>query len=96
VRVARATHRPARTRSGAKFTFCSITSRGRNASKTAYRHDSVVAGADFIHALDELWREWDAAGKDMAFTGDKFCTDPQQHASIKIADRAANVLQLHS
>ena len=43
----------------------------------AYRHDSVVAGADFIHALDELWREWDAAGRDMAHTVGKFHTDPQ-------------------
>ena len=46
----------------------------------AYRHDSVGARADFIHASDELWREWDAAGRDMAFTVGKFFTDPQQHA----------------
>jgi acetylornithine deacetylase/succinyl-diaminopimelate desuccinylase-like protein len=62
----------------------------------AYRHDSVVAGADFIHALDDLWREWDAAGRDMAFTVGKFYTDPQQHALTKIAGEASFSLDVRS
>jgi N-carbamoyl-L-amino-acid hydrolase len=62
----------------------------------AYRHDSVVAGADFIHALDELWREWDAAGRDMAYTVGKFYTDPQQHALTKISGEASFSLDVRS
>ena len=62
----------------------------------AYRHDSVVAGADFIHALDELWREWDAAGRDMAHTVGKFYTDPQQHALTKISGEASFSLDVRS
>ena len=62
----------------------------------AYRHDSVMAGADFIHALDALWREWDAAGRDMAFTVGKFFTDPQQHALTKIAGEVSFSLDVRS
>ena len=62
----------------------------------AYRHDSVMAGADFIHALDALWREWDAAGRDMAFTVGKFFTDPQQHALTKIAGEVSLSLDVRS
>jgi N-carbamoyl-L-amino-acid hydrolase len=62
----------------------------------AYRHDSVVAGADFIHALEELWREWDAAGRDMAYTVGKFYTDPQQHALTKISGEASFSLDVRS
>ncbi len=62
----------------------------------SYRHDSVVAGADLIHALDALWREWNAAGKDMAFTVGKFFTDPRQHALTKICGEVSFSLDLRS
>jgi N-carbamoyl-L-amino-acid hydrolase len=60
------------------------------------RRDSVVAGADFIHALDALWREWDASGKDMAFTVGKFFTNPQQHALTKISGEVSFSLDVRS
>jgi beta-ureidopropionase / N-carbamoyl-L-amino-acid hydrolase len=62
----------------------------------AYRRDSAVAAADFIAALDALWREWDAAGKDMAFTVGKLFTDPQQHALTKIPGEVSFSLDLRS
>jgi beta-ureidopropionase / N-carbamoyl-L-amino-acid hydrolase len=61
-----------------------------------YRHDSVLAGADFIHALDGLWQEWNAEGKDMAFTIGKFFTDPQQHALTKISGEVSFSLDVRS
>jgi len=62
----------------------------------AWRHDSVVAGADLVHALDALWREWDAAGRDMAFTIGKFFTDPQRHALTKISGEVSFSLDARS
>ncbi len=62
----------------------------------SYRRDSVVAGADFIHALDALWREWNSEGKDMAFTVGKFFTDPQRHALTKIPGEVSFSLDARS
>jgi len=50
-----------------------------------YRHDAVVAAADFIHALDQLWSDTEAKGGDMAFTMGKLFTDADQHAMTKIS-----------
>ena len=50
-----------------------------------YRHDCVVAVADFVHALDRLWAETEAGGGDMAFTVGKLFTDAEQHAMTKIS-----------
>lgn len=61
----------------------------------ACRHDSVVAGADFIHALDELWREWDAAGRDMAHTVGNF-TPTHSIALTKISGEASFSLDVRS
>ena len=62
----------------------------------SYRRDSVLAGADFVHALDAVWREWEAQGKDMAFTVGRFFTDPQQHALTKIPGEVSFSLDLRS
>jgi N-carbamoyl-L-amino-acid hydrolase len=50
-----------------------------------YRRDAVVAAADFIHALDQLWSGVEAKGGDMAFTMGKLFTDADQHAMTKIS-----------
>ena len=50
-----------------------------------YRRDAVVAAADFIHALDQLWSQVEARGGDMAFTMGKLFTDAGQHAMTKIS-----------
>jgi hypothetical protein len=44
----------------------------------------------------ELWREWDATGRDMAYTVGKFYTDPQQHALTKISGEASFSLEVRS
>ena len=62
----------------------------------SYRHDSVVAGSDFIHALDQLWQEWDSSQRDMAFTVGKFCTSTDQHALTKISGEVSFSLDLRS
>jgi N-carbamoyl-L-amino-acid hydrolase len=44
-----------------------------------FRRDAGLAGADFHHALDALWREYDSRGIPMACTIGRFHTDPAQH-----------------
>ncbi len=61
-----------------------------------YRRDCVVAGADFVHALDVLWQDWEQRGKDMAFTVGKFFTDAAQHALTKIPGEATLSLDVRS
>jgi N-carbamoyl-L-amino-acid hydrolase len=62
----------------------------------AYRRDSVVAACEFVHALDQLWAEWERDHKDMAFTVGKLYTDPARHAHTKIAGEVTFSLDLRS
>lgn len=51
----------------------------------AYRHDAVVAAADFVTQLNAKWIELESQGHDLTVTVGKFFTDPHQHAFSKIA-----------
>jgi len=44
-----------------------------------FRRDAGLAGADFHHALDALWRDFDSRGIPMACTIGRFHTDAAQH-----------------
>jgi N-carbamoyl-L-amino-acid hydrolase len=44
-----------------------------------FRHDAVMAGAEFAMALDALWAEYEARGVPMACTFGRFHTDPALH-----------------
>jgi N-carbamoyl-L-amino-acid hydrolase len=50
----------------------------------SWRHDAVVAASEFACALDDLWADWEKAGKPMAFTIGQFATDPALHALTKV------------
>ena len=51
----------------------------------SHRRDAVIATAEFVGALDAIWNECEAEGKDFAFTIGKFFTDAERHAMTKIA-----------
>jgi N-carbamoyl-L-amino-acid hydrolase len=51
----------------------------------SHRRDAVIAAAELVGALDAIWDECDANGRDFAFTVGKFFTDSQRHAMTKIA-----------
>jgi N-carbamoyl-L-amino-acid hydrolase len=51
----------------------------------AYRHDAVIAAADFVMRLDGKWRQLEEQGRDLTVTIGQFFTDPEQHAFSKIA-----------
>jgi beta-ureidopropionase / N-carbamoyl-L-amino-acid hydrolase len=50
-----------------------------------YRHDAVVAAADFVTELNAKWIELESQGHDLTVTVGKFFTDAAQHAFSKIA-----------
>ena len=61
-----------------------------------YRHDAVIAAADFVMQLDAKWIELDNQGHDLTVTIGKFFTDPEQHAFSKIAGEAGLCIDVRS
>ena len=62
----------------------------------AYRHDAVVAAAEFVTRLDREWARLEGEGHDLTVTIGKFFTDPQQHAFSKIAGEVGICIDVRS
>jgi N-carbamoyl-L-amino-acid hydrolase len=62
----------------------------------AYRHDAVVAAADFVSQLDREWVRLENEGHDLTVTIGKLFTDPQQHAFSKIAGEVGICIDVRS
>ena len=62
----------------------------------ARRHDAVVATAELISALDEIWTEFETLDRDFAFTVGKLFTDEQHHQMSKISGEVAFSLDMRS
>ena len=60
------------------------------------RRDAVIAASEFVLALDALWTELEAAGKDFAYTVGKFSTDPARHAMTVVNGEVQFSLDLRS
>jgi N-carbamoyl-L-amino-acid hydrolase len=70
------------------FRYPHLTIRGEYAHvglPRRFRCDAVLAASEFAVALDELWKERDAAGRPMAFTIGRFHTNADEHALTKVA-----------
>jgi beta-ureidopropionase / N-carbamoyl-L-amino-acid hydrolase len=61
-----------------------------------YRHDAVVAAAEFVLALDTEWQRLEREGHDLTVTTGKFFTDPAQHAFSKVAGEVGLCLDVRS
>lgn len=48
------------------------------------RRDVVMAGAEFVQRLEQLWAELEAEGRDLVCTLGQFYTDPQVHTMTKV------------
>ncbi|MBS0520355.1 MAG: hydantoinase/carbamoylase family amidase [Proteobacteria bacterium] len=48
------------------------------------RRDAVLAGVEFVYRLEELWSEYELAGKDLVATVGRFHTDVDVHTMTKI------------
>ncbi len=62
----------------------------------SYRHDAVVAAAEFVVALDGEWQRLEREGHDLTVTFGKLFTDPAQHAFSKVAGEAGLCLDVRS
>jgi N-carbamoyl-L-amino-acid hydrolase len=62
----------------------------------AYRHDAVVAAADFVTQLDSKWQRLEEEGHDLTVTIGKLFTDPAQHAFSKIAGEVGICIDVRS
>jgi N-carbamoyl-L-amino-acid hydrolase len=62
----------------------------------AYRHDAVVAAADFVTQLDSKWQRFEEEGHDLTVTIGKLFTDPAQHAFSKIAGEIGICIDVRS
>ena len=62
----------------------------------AYRHDAVVAAADFVTRLNHEWERLEREGHDLTVTIGKLFTDPEQHAFSKIAGEVGVCIDVRS
>ena len=62
----------------------------------SHRRDSVIATAELVSYLDQVWEECEKEGKDFAFTVGKFFTDPEWHAMTKISGNVEFSLDMRS
>ena len=62
----------------------------------SHRRDSVIATAELVSYLDQVWEECEKEGKDFAFTVGKFFTDPGWHAMTKISGNVEFSLDMRS
>jgi N-carbamoyl-L-amino-acid hydrolase len=49
-----------------------------------FRHDALLAAADFVTEMDRIWQHWEHAGRPMAFTVGRFHTDNRNDAMTKV------------
>ena len=61
-----------------------------------YRHDAVVAAADFVTRLNREWERLESEGQDLTITIGKLFTDPAQHAFSKIAGEVGICIDVRS
>ena len=62
----------------------------------AYRHDAVVAAADFVTRLNANGSNSNSEGQDLTVTIGKLFTDPAQHAFSKIAGEVGICIDVRS
>ena len=61
-----------------------------------YRRDAVAATVAFLHHMEEVWLQQEAAGADLVLTAGELYTDSRFHGPSKIAGETRFVLDLRS
>jgi beta-ureidopropionase / N-carbamoyl-L-amino-acid hydrolase len=62
----------------------------------AYRRDAVAATVAFLHRMESLWLQYEAAGEDLVLTAGELFTDPAMHGPSKIAGETRFVLDIRA
>jgi len=60
------------------------------------RQDAVLATAEFVHALDEVWAKMRDAKRDMVYTVGKFYTDAERHSIVKVPGEVGFAFDIRS
>jgi beta-ureidopropionase / N-carbamoyl-L-amino-acid hydrolase len=60
----------------------------------SYRRDAVAATVAFLHHMETVWLEHEAAGTDLVLTAGELFTDPAMHGPSKIAGETRFVLDI--
>jgi N-carbamoyl-L-amino-acid hydrolase len=60
----------------------------------AYRRDAVAATVAFLHHMESVWLQHEAAGADLVVTAGELYTDPAMHGPSKIAGETRFVLDV--
>ena len=69
------------------FRYKEIRVRGETAHvglPRRFRRDALKAAVDFVGAMDDIWQQWETAGRPMALTVGRFHTDPDNDAMTKV------------
>lgn len=61
-----------------------------------YRHDAVLAGAEFVQVLERKWDALSAQGEDFVATVGEFWTDPDMHGMTKVPGSVEFTMDLRS
>lgn len=85
-------------RGNLRYRHGQITGRYAHAGAVAreYRHDAVLAGAEFVQYLERIWDRLSAAGDDFVATVGEFWTDPAMHGMTKVPGTVRFTMDLRS
>lgn len=85
-------------RGNLRYRHARITGQYAHAGALArqYRHDAVLAGAEFLQVLERKWDELTAQGDDFVATVGEFWTDPDMHGMTKVPGSVQFTMDLRS
>ncbi|SDW94952.1 hydantoinase/carbamoylase family amidase [Roseicitreum antarcticum] len=85
-------------RGNLRYRHGQITGRYAHAGAVAreYRHDAVLAGAEFVQHLEGIWDRLVATGDDFVATVGEFWTDPAMHGMTKVPGIVRFTMDLRS
>lgn len=61
-----------------------------------FRRDALLAAAEFISEMDDVWEQWESANRPMAFTVGRLHTDLNQEAMTKIPGQVSFSLDVRA
>ena len=85
-------------RGNLRYRHASICGKYAHAGALAreYRHDAVLAGAEFVQMLEQKWDALTALGDDFVATVGEFWTDPDMHGMTKVPGSVRFTMDLRS
>ncbi len=85
-------------RGSLRYRHCRIQGRYAHAGAVPrhLRQDAVMAGVEFVHALEQHWLQQEADGIDFVATVGEFSTNPEHHALTKVPGEVQFTMDIRS